>query len=74
MMLDTNKIIVINWFDRETLGTVVDEEISQEEYNEFKKWLDDSIMADEGSEMIREYYGAWQREKVKAQDIRHGRS
>lgn len=57
MMLDTDKIIVINWFDKEDLEGVLDKKISQEEYDQFRVWLGKTGMYDEGSVMIREYYG-----------------
>lgn len=59
MMLDTDEIIIINWFDKEDLEGVIGKTISQEEYDQFRIWLKHSSMYDEGSEMIREFYGVY---------------
>lgn len=55
----SDKIVIPNWFDRATLEDLVDEKISQKNYEKFREWLKDTDLADEVSELVREYFGMW---------------
>ena len=52
----SNKIIICNWFSRDTLEALTGEEISIGEYQRFNEWLKDSSMYDNCSEMVREMF------------------
>ena len=54
MQIDTNEIIVPNWFDKEDLESVLDREMTQERYNDFKRWIENSSIDDQLSDWIRE--------------------
>jgi len=67
VMINTDNTIVINWFDQRSLSEVVGEEISKKEFEEFKEWLEDSELASDGSDLIREYYYEWKGSRKSSQ-------
>jgi len=58
-IIDTHETIVDNWFPKDILEGLIEEPLSHEEYQEFKKWLDESSLANDSSNMIAELYDKW---------------
>lgn len=56
MILDTEKDIVPNWFQKEDLEDLTNLEISDKEFLEFKEFVEDSNLADSISEDIRQLW------------------
>jgi len=67
-MLDTDKIIVPNWFEKEHIEMIagLDEgAMSNDDFNDFRIWLNDSGFADDISERIGPYYEQWNNQRMK---------
>jgi hypothetical protein len=39
MLIDTDKVVVLNWYDKETLEVILDEALSEEKYQAFRKFV-----------------------------------
>ncbi len=63
MKIDSDKIIIANWFDRDDLQALVGAKINQETYNQFKSWIDDSNLCNEVSNIVYEYWIEWLHQK-----------
>ena len=59
MLIDTEKTIVPNWYNKEQTEECVDKKLTEEEFSEFKKWLELSELADDISESIRQLFASW---------------
>lgn len=54
-ILDTNKVLVANWFEKEHIRSLLDRNISDEEYQEIVDTWNDRGIFDCISELIRDW-------------------
>lgn len=54
-ILDTNKILVANWFEREHIQTLLDRNISNEEYQRIVDEWNKRGMFDAITELVRDW-------------------
>ncbi len=65
-MLDTDKVIVPNWFNKENIEMMAGVRagiMHIDEFNELKDWINDGSMPDEVSGLMEEYLGSWVNKK-----------
>ena len=63
MNLDTDKVIIPNWYEKEVLEMVVDTSITRKKFNEFKEWVDGTSLPDEITNMVTDLWYEFERRK-----------
>lgn len=61
--IDTNEILVPNWFNKKELSELVESKISNTRYKEFKKWIGNSSVPSEISAIIYDCWKEFKEEK-----------
>jgi len=64
-IIDTDKIIVPNWFDKATLEDVVGESITDEMYEDFRSYIQYADIGENVSDEIRQNWMVWKKENYK---------
>lgn len=64
-IIDTEKIVVPNWFSRKDMEEIVEEEIKLKDFKEFRSWLADSEYPSTISEEMRIMWRDFVQEKIE---------
>ena len=55
VILDTEKVYVANWFNKEHFELFLNRKLTDKEFIDIKSDLDESFLCDEVSELVRDY-------------------
>ncbi len=56
MLIDTEKVIVPNWFNKIQIEDSIDEKLTSKQFQEFKNYLLNSEISNDVSDLIFNYY------------------